>query len=156
MRSSVFQPQAAGASCPGRRTRLSRPGVEDILLQVWTEGLLQGTVVEHSGTPLRRVDNCPGGGVSLHAKLVCMSPGYCCSEATVVTRKWRPRPFPLVLTLSRLVLQVGSGAGSSMPGSSRQQPRQRITRVNLRDFIFCLEQDRSTARSLLLYKALLK
>ncbi|XP_031735099.1 transcription initiation factor TFIID subunit 4-like, partial [Anarrhichthys ocellatus] len=52
---------------------------------------------------------------------------------------------------------VGSGAGSS-PGStsSRQQLRQRITRVNLRDFIFCLEQDRSTARSMTLYKALLK
>ncbi|XP_034541388.1 transcription initiation factor TFIID subunit 4-like [Notolabrus celidotus] len=50
----------------------------------------------------------------------------------------------------------GSGAGSSPAASSRQQLRQRITRVNLRDFIFCLEQDRSTARSLTLYKALLK
>ncbi|XP_018534996.1 transcription initiation factor TFIID subunit 4 isoform X2 [Lates calcarifer] len=50
----------------------------------------------------------------------------------------------------------GSGAGSSSSSSSRQQLRQRITRVNLRDFIFCLEQDRSTARSLMLYKALLK
>lgn len=62
----------------------------------------------------------------------------------------------MVLTPSRLVPQVGPGAGSSVAGSSRQQLRQRITRVNLRDFIFCLEQDRSTARSLLLYKALLK
>lgn len=60
------------------------------------------------------------------------------------------------LTLSCLVLQVGAGGGSSVAGSSRQQLRQRITRVNLRDFIFCLEQDRSTARSMLLYKALLK
>uniref|UniRef100_UPI003AAF813B transcription initiation factor TFIID subunit 4-like n=1 Tax=Centroberyx gerrardi TaxID=166262 RepID=UPI003AAF813B len=50
----------------------------------------------------------------------------------------------------------GSGAGSSTASSSRQQLRQRITRVNLRDFIFCLEQERTTARSLLLYKALLK
>ncbi|XP_035497261.2 transcription initiation factor TFIID subunit 4-like isoform X1 [Scophthalmus maximus] len=50
----------------------------------------------------------------------------------------------------------GSGAGSSPASSSRQQLRQRITRVNLRDFILCLEQDRTTARSLLLYKALLK
>lgn len=50
----------------------------------------------------------------------------------------------------------GSGAGSSPAASSRQQVRQRITRVNLRDFIFCLEQDRTTARSLMLYKALLK
>ncbi|XP_033971318.1 transcription initiation factor TFIID subunit 4-like [Trematomus bernacchii] len=53
--------------------------------------------------------------------------------------------------------EVVSGPGSS-PGSSssRQQLRQRITRVNLRDFIFCLETDRITARSLTLYKALLK
>ncbi|KAG7232172.1 hypothetical protein INR49_009475 [Caranx melampygus] len=50
----------------------------------------------------------------------------------------------------------GSGPGSSSGASSRQQLRQRITRVNLRDFIFCLEQDRSTSRSLMLYKALLK
>ncbi|XP_051808091.1 transcription initiation factor TFIID subunit 4-like [Acanthochromis polyacanthus] len=51
----------------------------------------------------------------------------------------------------------GSGPSPSVPASSsRQQLRQRITRVNLRDFIFCLEQDRSTARSLMLYKALLK
>ncbi|XP_075884811.1 transcription initiation factor TFIID subunit 4-like [Nelusetta ayraudi] len=53
----------------------------------------------------------------------------------------------------------GSGSGSSSAAaasSSRQQLRQRITRVNLRDFIFCLEQEPSTARSLLLYKALLK
>uniref|UniRef100_A0A087Y8J6 TAFH domain-containing protein n=1 Tax=Poecilia formosa TaxID=48698 RepID=A0A087Y8J6_POEFO len=49
----------------------------------------------------------------------------------------------------------GSGSGSSA-SSSRQQLRQRITRVNLRDFILCLEQDRSSARSLMLYKALLK
>ncbi|XP_040893788.1 transcription initiation factor TFIID subunit 4-like isoform X2 [Toxotes jaculatrix] len=52
--------------------------------------------------------------------------------------------------------EVASGSGSSSAASSRQQLRQRITRVNLRDFIFCLEQDRTTARSLMLYKALLK
>ncbi|XP_030587754.1 transcription initiation factor TFIID subunit 4-like isoform X2 [Archocentrus centrarchus] len=50
----------------------------------------------------------------------------------------------------------GSAAGSSAAASSRQQPRQRITRVNLRDLIFCMEHDRPTARSLILYKALLK
>uniref|UniRef100_A0A8D0A414 Si:dkey-219c3.2 n=1 Tax=Sander lucioperca TaxID=283035 RepID=A0A8D0A414_SANLU len=58
----------------------------------------------------------------------------------------------------------GAVAGSSpstdqtaaSASSSRQQLRQRITRVNLRDFIFCLEQERCTARSLTLYKALLK
>ncbi|XP_058501295.1 transcription initiation factor TFIID subunit 4-like isoform X1 [Solea solea] len=47
-------------------------------------------------------------------------------------------------------------ASGSAASSSRQQLRQRITRVNLRDFILCLEQERSTSRSMLLYKALLK
>ncbi|XP_028379987.1 transcription initiation factor TFIID subunit 4 isoform X1 [Phyllostomus discolor] len=55
----------------------------------------------------------------------------------------------------------GSGSGSAVPGSSgvgapRQFTRQRITRVNLRDLIFCLENERETSHSLLLYKALLK
>ncbi|CAL9696686.1 unnamed protein product [Knipowitschia caucasica] len=49
-----------------------------------------------------------------------------------------------------------SASSSLSPGSSRQQLRQRITRVNLRDFILCLEQERTTSRSLMLYKALLK
>ncbi|XP_078112403.1 transcription initiation factor TFIID subunit 4-like [Sander vitreus] len=51
---------------------------------------------------------------------------------------------------------AGSPAAAASTSSSRQQLRQRITRVNLRDFIFCLEQERCTARSLTLYKALLK
>ncbi|KPP60679.1 hypothetical protein Z043_121298, partial [Scleropages formosus] len=52
---------------------------------------------------------------------------------------------------------VGSPAGTSSIGaSSRQYARQRITRVNLRDLIFCMEQEREMARSLLLYRALLK
>ncbi|XP_057204747.1 transcription initiation factor TFIID subunit 4-like isoform X2 [Triplophysa rosa] len=52
---------------------------------------------------------------------------------------------------------AGSPAGSSAPSSSsRQYSRQRITRVNLRDFIFYMEQERETNRSLLLYRALLK
>ncbi|MCJ8733115.1 hypothetical protein PDJAM_G00219340 [Pangasius djambal] len=52
----------------------------------------------------------------------------------------------------------GSSVGSpaSSLSSSRQFHRQRITRVNLRDFIFYLEQERETSRSLLLYRALLK
>ncbi|XP_049506458.1 transcription initiation factor TFIID subunit 4 [Panthera uncia] len=55
----------------------------------------------------------------------------------------------------------GSGPGSAVPGSSgvgtpRQFTRQRITRVNLRDLIFCLENERETSHSLLLYKAFLK
>uniref|UniRef100_A0A9L0RJ52 TATA-box binding protein associated factor 4 n=1 Tax=Equus caballus TaxID=9796 RepID=A0A9L0RJ52_HORSE len=55
----------------------------------------------------------------------------------------------------------GAGPGSAVPGSSgvgtpRQFTRQRITRVNLRDLIFCLENERETSHSLLLYKAFLK
>ncbi|XP_016425345.1 transcription initiation factor TFIID subunit 4-like [Sinocyclocheilus rhinocerous] len=51
----------------------------------------------------------------------------------------------------------GSATGStSSSTSSVRQTWQRITRVNLRDLIFCLEQERTTARSMLLYKALLK
>ncbi|XP_069495476.1 transcription initiation factor TFIID subunit 4-like isoform X3 [Ambystoma mexicanum] len=49
----------------------------------------------------------------------------------------------------------GSRAALGIP-SSRHHGRHRITRVNLRDFIFCLEQERETSRSLLLYRALLK
>ncbi|XP_037307720.2 transcription initiation factor TFIID subunit 4 isoform X2 [Pungitius pungitius] len=52
---------------------------------------------------------------------------------------------------------AGSPAASSSPStSSRQYARQRITRVNLRDLIFYMEQERETAHSLLLYRALLK
>lgn len=51
----------------------------------------------------------------------------------------------------------GAATGStSSSTSSVRQTRQRITRVNLRDLIFCMEQERTTARSMLLYKALLK
>ncbi|XP_036607985.1 transcription initiation factor TFIID subunit 4 [Trichosurus vulpecula] len=55
----------------------------------------------------------------------------------------------------------GSGTSTAVPGSSgvgttRQFTRQRITRVNLRDLIFCLENERETSHSLLLYKAFLK
>ncbi|KFP04056.1 Transcription initiation factor TFIID subunit 4, partial [Calypte anna] len=55
----------------------------------------------------------------------------------------------------------GSGSSAAVPGSSglgttSQFKRQRITRVNLRDLIFCLENERETSHSLLLYKAFLK
>ncbi|XP_077453382.1 transcription initiation factor TFIID subunit 4-like [Stigmatopora argus] len=49
--------------------------------------------------------------------------------------------------------EVSSGAAAVSP---RQPWRQRVIRVNLRDLIVCLEQEGSTARSLTLYKALLK
>ncbi|XP_045545248.1 transcription initiation factor TFIID subunit 4 [Salmo salar] len=51
---------------------------------------------------------------------------------------------------------VGSPGAASSPSTSSQRQRQRITRVNLRDFIFYMEQERDTAHSLLLYRALLK
>uniref|UniRef100_A0AAQ5X4R1 Transcription initiation factor TFIID component TAF4 C-terminal domain-containing protein n=1 Tax=Amphiprion ocellaris TaxID=80972 RepID=A0AAQ5X4R1_AMPOC len=54
----------------------------------------------------------------------------------------------------------GSGTGPSLsggPGSSGSRPtRQRITRVNLRDLLFCLENERFTNRSHFLYKGFLK
>ncbi|XP_037334136.2 transcription initiation factor TFIID subunit 4-like [Pungitius pungitius] len=50
----------------------------------------------------------------------------------------------------------GSGPGPCQPGGSRQFGRQRITRVNLRDLLFCLENERGTRRSHLLYKGFLK
>ncbi|KAF3697095.1 Transcription initiation factor TFIID subunit 4 [Channa argus] len=55
----------------------------------------------------------------------------------------------------------GSGPGPSQPGGSsgvgsRQFMRQRITRVNLRDLLFCLENERGTSHSRLLYKGFLK
>ncbi|XP_017290694.1 transcription initiation factor TFIID subunit 4 [Kryptolebias marmoratus] len=54
----------------------------------------------------------------------------------------------------------GSGPGSSLTGgagSSGSRPsRQCITRVNLRDLLFCLENERFTSRSHFLYKGFLK
>ncbi|KAK9514902.1 hypothetical protein VZT92_025584 [Zoarces viviparus] len=55
----------------------------------------------------------------------------------------------------------GSGSGPSQPGGSggagsRQFMRQRITRVNLRDLLFCLENERGASHSHLLYKGFLK
>ncbi|KAK6303707.1 hypothetical protein J4Q44_G00261610 [Coregonus suidteri] len=48
-----------------------------------------------------------------------------------------------------------SPSGVYNSGGSRPQ-RQRITRVNLRDLLFCLENERETSRSHLLYKGFLK
>lgn len=65
--------------------------------------------------------------------------------------------WPLSSCLQVSGSTAGSLASSSSPStSSRQYTRQRITRVNLRDLIFYMEQERETAHSLLLYRALLK
>ncbi|KAM3872448.1 transcription initiation factor TFIID subunit 4-like [Diretmus argenteus] len=55
----------------------------------------------------------------------------------------------------------GSGSGSSQSGGSsgggsRQFTRQRITRVNLKDLLFCLENERGSSHSHMLYKGFLK
>ncbi|XP_078092865.1 transcription initiation factor TFIID subunit 4 [Mustelus asterias] len=51
---------------------------------------------------------------------------------------------------------TGGTPGASGVGTARQFTRQRITRVNLRDLIFCLENERETSHSLMLYRAFLK
>ncbi|XP_055508104.1 transcription initiation factor TFIID subunit 4-like [Leucoraja erinacea] len=51
---------------------------------------------------------------------------------------------------------TGGTPGGSGVGTTRQFARQRITRVNLRDLIFCLENERETSHSLMLYRAFLK
>ncbi|XP_072308086.1 transcription initiation factor TFIID subunit 4 [Eucyclogobius newberryi] len=54
----------------------------------------------------------------------------------------------------------GSGTGSSVSGgasaSGSRPTRQRTTRVNLRDLLFCLENERFTSHSHFLYKGFLK
>ncbi|KAJ8272291.1 hypothetical protein COCON_G00111500 [Conger conger] len=79
--------------------------------------------------------------------------------AAIGPRKKRKLDSPGATTSGTEVsgTSVGSPAGPGGPStSSRQYSRHRITRVNLRDFIFYMEQERETARSLLLYRALLK
>ncbi|KAM9122231.1 transcription initiation factor TFIID subunit 4-like isoform 2-T2 [Pangshura tecta] len=77
--------------------------------------------------------------------------------AAIGPRKKRKLDSPGLLTIGGEVLGMTSGGqvGFGAP-SSRQYTRQKITRVNLRDFIFYMEQERETNHSLLLYRALLK
>ncbi|KAF3689520.1 Transcription initiation factor TFIID subunit 4 [Channa argus] len=72
-----------------------------------------------------------------------------------------PRKKKRILdSLSSSSAAEGSGTGPSLSGgagSSGSRPtRQRITRVNLRDLLFCLENERFTSRSHFLYKGFLK
>ncbi|XP_077581936.1 transcription initiation factor TFIID subunit 4 isoform X2 [Stigmatopora nigra] len=59
---------------------------------------------------------------------------------------------------STAVTEQGSGAiiSGGVGSSSCRPTRQRITRVNLRDLLFCLENERFTSRSNFLYKGFLK
>ncbi|NWQ93072.1 TAF4 factor, partial [Burhinus bistriatus] len=77
--------------------------------------------------------------------------------AAIGPRKKRKLDSPGLLAIGGegLAVSGGSQAGLGTP-SSRQYARQKITRVNLRDFIFYMEQERETSHSLLLYRALLK
>ncbi|XP_009318595.1 PREDICTED: transcription initiation factor TFIID subunit 4-like [Pygoscelis adeliae] len=77
--------------------------------------------------------------------------------AAIGPRKKRKLDSPGLLTIGGegLGMSGGSQAGLGTP-SPRQYARQKITRVNLRDFIFYMEQERETSHSLLLYRALLK
>ncbi|XP_072901860.1 transcription initiation factor TFIID subunit 4-like isoform X2 [Hemitrygon akajei] len=52
----------------------------------------------------------------------------------------------------------GFNSGGNALGVTRPRPflRQKVTRVNLRDLLLCLEQDQAASHSLLLYRAYLK
>ncbi|XP_074929947.1 transcription initiation factor TFIID subunit 4-like isoform X1 [Chelonoidis abingdonii] len=77
--------------------------------------------------------------------------------AAIGPRKKRKLDSPGLLTIGREALGMTSGGQAGYgASSSRQYMRQKITRVNLRDFIFYMEQERETSHSLLLYRALLK
>ncbi|XP_070702654.1 transcription initiation factor TFIID subunit 4 [Pempheris klunzingeri] len=71
-----------------------------------------------------------------------------------------PRKRKILDPPSSSAAAEGSGTGPSLSGgagSSGSRPtRHRITRVNLRDLLFCLENERFTSRSHFLYKGFLK
>lgn len=61
------------------------------------------------------------------------------------------------LTNLRIVFRSQTGgSGTSAMGAPPAPLRPRIKRVNLKDMIFHLEQERDTCRSAMLYKAYLK
>ncbi|XP_029579440.1 transcription initiation factor TFIID subunit 4 isoform X1 [Salmo trutta] len=74
--------------------------------------------------------------------------------AAIGPRKKRKMNSP-VRTGAEDLCSGPSPSGGYSSGGSRPQ-RQRITRVNLRDLLFCLENERETSRSHLLYKGFLK
>lgn len=59
--------------------------------------------------------------------------------------------------LIKYIIQIFQTGGSTLGiGGSSVPLRPRIKRVNLRDMIFYLEQERDTCRSTMLYKSYLK
>ncbi|XP_051967855.1 transcription initiation factor TFIID subunit 4-like [Xyrauchen texanus] len=76
--------------------------------------------------------------------------------AAIGPRKKRKLDSPSLGTDAEGPGLSASASGGLNAGASRQYTRQRITRVNLRDLLFCLENESSTSHSQLLYQALLK
>uniref|UniRef100_A0AAV2LSR1 TAFH domain-containing protein n=1 Tax=Knipowitschia caucasica TaxID=637954 RepID=A0AAV2LSR1_KNICA len=77
--------------------------------------------------------------------------------AAIGPRKKRKLDSPGSTSSGTVTEAVGSAADSPAgSSSSSRHTRQRITRVNLRDLIFYMEQERDMAHSVLLYRALLK
>ncbi|KAM7040037.1 transcription initiation factor TFIID subunit 4-like [Acridotheres tristis] len=76
--------------------------------------------------------------------------------AAIGPRKKRRLDAPGLLSIGGEGVGLCGGSQGLGTASPRQYPRQKITRVNLRDFIFYMEQEREMSHSLLLYRALLK
>ncbi|XP_030590178.1 transcription initiation factor TFIID subunit 4 isoform X2 [Archocentrus centrarchus] len=76
--------------------------------------------------------------------------------AAIGPRKKRRMDSPVRGAIAERSGSCPSQTGGSSGTGSRQFMRQRITRVNLRDLLFCLENERGTSHSHLLYKGFLK
>ncbi|XP_062315238.1 transcription initiation factor TFIID subunit 4-like [Osmerus eperlanus] len=76
--------------------------------------------------------------------------------AAIGPRKKRKMDSPISGATAEGTSSGPSREGGSGGGGSRQFTRQRITRVNLRDLLFCLENERETSHSHLLYRGFLK
>ncbi|XP_076023091.1 transcription initiation factor TFIID subunit 4-like [Genypterus blacodes] len=76
--------------------------------------------------------------------------------AAIGPRKKRKMDSPLKGASAEGLGSDASQPGGSGAAGSRQFLRHRITRVNLRDLLFCLENERGTSHSQALYKGFLK
>ncbi|XP_048386111.1 transcription initiation factor TFIID subunit 4-like [Stegostoma tigrinum] len=76
--------------------------------------------------------------------------------AAIGPRKRKMPDSPGLRTGNEGLSGSGNTAGGLRVTQARPYLRQRVTRVNLRDLILCLEQDQARKHSLLLYRAYLK
>ncbi|XP_048452193.1 transcription initiation factor TFIID subunit 4-like [Rhincodon typus] len=76
--------------------------------------------------------------------------------AAIGPRKRKMPDSPGLRTGNEGLSGSGNAAGGLRATQARPYLRQRVTRVNLRDLILCLEQDQARKHSLLLYRAYLK